>query len=263
MTTPDVPYRFEHRFEVAGTPEEVWAAIATANGISSWMLVTDLEEREGGAVTFHMGPESASRGKVTAFDAPKRFAYEEPEWAALAGHPDSPVTPMATEFIVEAASGGTCVVRVVSSAYGTGADWEQEFWESAFAGWKPMFDVLGLYLAHFPGQQVTPMEATANLPASSQDVVAAMASALGVSEVGGPVAARGATGTLELRGSDHLLVRLHEPVPGLFAFVTHQDGDHTWTFVQGHLFSPDARDWVEREQAGWQAWLEELHIAER
>ena len=45
MTTPDVPYRYETSFEVPGTPEQVWQAIATANGISSWMLVTDLEER--------------------------------------------------------------------------------------------------------------------------------------------------------------------------------------------------------------------------
>lgn len=258
MTTPDVPYRYETSFEVPGTPEQVWQAIATANGISSWMLVTDLEEREGGAVTFHMGPESASHGRVTAFDAPKRFGYEEPEWAALAGHPDSPVTPMATEFIVEAASGGTCVVRVVSSAYGTGADWEQEFWDEAFGGWEPMFGLLRLYLTHFPGQEVTPMEVSASLPGASTDVLAAIATDLGVGEVGEPVSARGTTGTLELRSDSHLLLRVEEPVPGFLAFVTHQAGDHTWTMVYGRMFSPDAGNWVEREQPGWQAWLEGL-----
>ena len=41
----------------------------------------------------------------------------------------APVTPLATEFLVEAQSGGTCVLRVVSSAFGTGADWEQEFFD--------------------------------------------------------------------------------------------------------------------------------------
>jgi uncharacterized protein YndB with AHSA1/START domain len=258
MTTPDVPYRFEHSFEVPGTPEQVWAAIATANGISSWMLVTDLEEREGGAVTFHMGPEAASHGEVTAFDAPKRFAYEEPEWAALAGHPDAPVTPMATEFIVEAASGGTCVVRVVSSAFGTGADWEQEFWEGAFSGWTPMLDVLRLYLTHFPGQQVTPMEASTTLSRSYQDVMSAMQVALGGGQVGAPADARGATGTLELLGEHHLVVRLTDPVAGFLTFVAHQDGDSTWAMILGHLFSSDAGNWVKREQPGWQAWLEEL-----
>ena len=35
MTSPDVPHRFEIEVEVPGTPEQVWQAIATANGISS------------------------------------------------------------------------------------------------------------------------------------------------------------------------------------------------------------------------------------
>ena len=258
MTTPDVPYRFEHTFEVLGTPEQVWAAIATANGISSWMLVTDLEEHEGGAVTFHMGPDAASHGKVTAFDVPRRFAYDEPDWAALAGHPDASVTPMATEFIVEAASGGTCVVRVVSSAFGTGADWEQEFWDGAFAGWAPMFDVLRLYLTHFPGQEVTSMDVGTTVPRRGEDVFAAMRTALGVGEVGDPLDLRGAAGTLELVGESHLVVRMTDPVHGLLVFMAHGDSKETFAMVQGHLFSAGAKNWVEREQPVWQAWLEEL-----
>ena len=38
MTTPDVPLRFEFTIEVPGPPEQVWDALATANGISSWMM---------------------------------------------------------------------------------------------------------------------------------------------------------------------------------------------------------------------------------
>ena len=46
--TPDVPLRVEMRFELPGTPEQVWAAIATGNGISSWFVPTEVEERRGG-----------------------------------------------------------------------------------------------------------------------------------------------------------------------------------------------------------------------
>jgi hypothetical protein len=42
-------------------------------------------------------------------------------------HDLSSLTPIATEFLIESASGGSCVIRVVMSAYGTGADWENEF----------------------------------------------------------------------------------------------------------------------------------------
>src|SRR5579859_2105919 len=33
--------------EVPGTPEEVWQAIATGPGISSWFVPTEFEERDG------------------------------------------------------------------------------------------------------------------------------------------------------------------------------------------------------------------------
>ena len=38
MTTPDTPYRFELELTVSATPEQVWDAIASADGISAWML---------------------------------------------------------------------------------------------------------------------------------------------------------------------------------------------------------------------------------
>ena len=34
--------------EVPGTPEEVWRAIATGPGISSWFVPSEVDEREGG-----------------------------------------------------------------------------------------------------------------------------------------------------------------------------------------------------------------------
>src|ERR687891_698110 len=127
--TPNTPLRLEFEVEVPGTAEQVWHAIATGPGNTAWFLPTDIEERDGGALCFHMPPDGDSPGTVTGWDPPRRFAYEEPNWASLAGREGAPVTPLATEFLVEARSGGTCVVRVVSSAFGSGADWENEFFD--------------------------------------------------------------------------------------------------------------------------------------
>ena len=80
------------------------------------------------------------------------------------GHAGADVTPLATEFLVEARSGGTCVVRVVSSAYGTGADWENEFWGEMDTGWAPMLDNLRIYLTHFAGQRATATTSTPRSP---------------------------------------------------------------------------------------------------
>ena len=71
MTTdPDQPDRVEHRmehtYEVAATPEQVWDAIATADGISAWMVPTRLDPQIGGEVSFDLG-DFWSTGVVTDY----------------------------------------------------------------------------------------------------------------------------------------------------------------------------------------------------
>jgi uncharacterized protein YndB with AHSA1/START domain len=264
MTTPstskNVPLRIEFSVEVPGTREQVWNAIATADGISAWFLPTDVEEREGGAIVVHMG-ETDSPGTITGWDPPRRLTYAEPEWAALTGHDVDSVTPLVTEFVVEAQSGGACVVRVTSSAFGTGADWEQEFMTDMKKYWMPYFDNLRLYLAHFSGQRATLLEASADLPGSTEAVLSAMRQALGAEAVGKPVDTRGVTGQVEQISDIHLLVRLDGPIPGLLAFFAIDKGDGSTTAsIQGWLFSEDAAGFVEREQPAWKAWLENLAI---
>lgn len=161
-------HRMERTYELAATPDEVWQVLATADGISSWMAPTRLEPRIGGEVVFDLG-DATSVGTVTDYSPGRRFAYEEPwpiaerpedlapemaQWFESIGVPLSEVydglplvTPIATEFLIEAASGGTCVVRVVTSAFGSGADWEQEFFDQMVESFGPMLDALA---ARFP-----------------------------------------------------------------------------------------------------------------
>jgi len=144
---PDQPDRVEHRMErtheVTATPEQVWDAIATADGISAWMVPTRLDPQIGGEVSFDLG-EFRSTGVVTDYTPNHRFAYEEP-WP-IADHDLSSVTPIATEFLIESASGGSCVIRVVTSAYGSGADWEKEYFDEMIEGWVEMLDNLAAHL---------------------------------------------------------------------------------------------------------------------
>jgi uncharacterized protein YndB with AHSA1/START domain len=259
-SNPDVPLRMELAFELPGTPEQVWGAIATATGISSWFLPTDLEEHEGGKIVTHMG-ETTSPGEVTGWDPPRRFSYVEPDWAGLAGHEGEPVTPLATEFLIEAQSGGTCVLRVVTSAFGTGADWEQEFFEEMEKGWRPFFDRLRLYLADFPGQHATPLDVSHTVKGRAGPVFAAMRQSLGLAEVGQSFDARGLTGTVQRIGAEDALVRVTDPVPGFLAFAAWDSSeDEASAVVQAQLFSEDAPALVERERPGWQEWLRTLAI---
>src|SRR5262249_36977307 len=107
--------------EVPGTPEEVWQAIATGPGVSSWFVPTEIEERDGRpvAVKAHFGPGMDSHATVTAWEPPHRFAAESGDLG-----PNAP--PIGTEWIVEARSGGTCVVRVVHSLFASTDDWDNQ-----------------------------------------------------------------------------------------------------------------------------------------
>jgi uncharacterized protein YndB with AHSA1/START domain len=262
MSTPDVPLRMDLTIEVPGTPEQVWDAIATGNGITSWFMPSEVEEREGGAVAFHMG-ETSSRGHVSAWDPPKRLEYVEPEWAALTGHEDAEVTPLVTEFLVEATSGGTCVVRVVSSAFGVGADWEQEFFDDMEKGWTPFFENLRLVLAHFPGQRVSALSAEASVPGGLSAVFASVREQLGVSAVGQSVELHGAPARVERLSQSPeptmTLLRLLDPVPGWFGvFVDGSEEGPVRVWVEARVFSSEGPKFVERETPTWREWLAQL-----
>jgi uncharacterized protein YndB with AHSA1/START domain len=265
MTTPDIPLRMDISFELPGSPEQVWEAIATANGISSWFLPTEMEEREGGAFCIYMGDHGSSAGTVTGWDPPHRLVIEEPDWAALTGHDPASVTPMITEFVIEARSGGTCSLRVVTSAFGSGADWEQECFTSMEMHWRPYFDNLGRYLTSFPGQKVTSLSAGADVPGTLDGVWDALRLSLGAGTVGQAVEVRGLTGRVERIGGPpgphELLLRSTTPVPGFLGFLlVGGDEDVVSVQMEGYLFSDDAPGYVEREKPRWKAWLENLVV---
>ncbi len=258
MTTPGTAYRFELELTVPATPEQVWDAIASADGISAWMLRTELDPREGGAVKFHMGPDGSSEGTVTAFEPTRRIAYEEEGWATLVGHPGADVTPLVTEFVVEARSGGTCVVRVVSSAYGTGADWENEFWGEMETNWAPMLDNLRVYLTHFAGLRATATASTATFAVTPVEAIDRVRAALGVGTVGDHIDAAGVAGVVERMIAQHFLVRIERPVPGLVSCFSHGTDTEAVVNLSAYLYGPDGAAAAERLQPEWQSLLEQL-----
>src|SRR5438874_12824957 len=104
--------------EVPGTPEEVWRAVATGPGISSWFVPADFEERDGKpvALKLNFGPGMESRSVVTTWDPPRRFAAQGEGWG---GSP-----PIASEWSVEGRAGGVRVVRLVKSVLASTVHWE-------------------------------------------------------------------------------------------------------------------------------------------
>src|SRR5262249_43290596 len=81
--------------ELPGTPEEVWAAIATGQGMSSWFVPSTSDERVGGKTMNNFGPRMESVGTIKAWNPPRNFVAETEE---------EPGT-VATEWTVEAHGG--------------------------------------------------------------------------------------------------------------------------------------------------------------
>src|SRR5262249_53242312 len=139
--------------EVPGSPEEVWQAIATGPGVSSWFVPCEIEGREGGTITSHFGPGMDVTATIKEWEAPHRFTAESS--GAAPGWP-----PLATEWTVEARSGGTCVVRVVHSLFAATDEWDNQL-TGTESGWPAFFLILRMYLAHYRGQPCSTGRGTA------------------------------------------------------------------------------------------------------
>ena len=126
--------------EVPGTPEQVWQAIATGPGVGAWFVPTEIDGRIGGTETTHFGGGMDSVSTITEWDPPHRFT-KEGSWGE-----NSPT--VATEWIVEARGGGTCMVRVVHSLFAETDDWDDQL-TGVESGWPSFFRILRLYLEHF------------------------------------------------------------------------------------------------------------------
>jgi len=245
--------------EVPGTPEEVWQAIATGQGISAWFVPAEFEEKGGKPVALKLdfGPNMESRSVVTAWDPPRRFAREGAGWV-----PGSP--PMATEFIVEARAGGVCVVRVVQSLFASTDDWDGQL-SGSEEGWPGIFRILRLYLTHFRGQRSAIMQFMAPVPGTAADAWKTLTAALRLHGVGdgqrwtAPAGVPALGGVLEFVSDSPYgaLLRLDKPGPGTAALGTIEFGDTAMATLSFYLYGDQAIGTVAREMPLWQAWIQE------
>jgi uncharacterized protein YndB with AHSA1/START domain len=250
--------RIESEVVVPATPEQAWEAIATGPGITAWFMPAEVEGRVGGSVIHHHGPDESFSGTLTAYERPDRFAYEE----QLALGEGEASRPIATEFLVEARSGGTCVVRVVMSGFGEGADWDQAM-ESFASGWRQALVSLRLYLTHFQGERVGSISAMETVTGDEDEVWAEFTRALGLPgapRVGDRIATSAAdapviAGTVEQADGPMITLVMDQPARGIALIAAGGPGDEVFTIVRAQLFGADAPEIANREQEAWRTWF--------
>lgn len=250
----------EAEIEVPGTPEEVWAAIATGPGVSSWFVPT--ETRDDGTVVCNFGPGMESVSTRTAWEPPHRFAAEGTGFG-----PNAP--PLATEWIVEARDGGKCVVRVVHSLFASTDDWDDQL-ESIESGWPTWFVILGLYLRHFRGLPCSTFRVMGVTAGPASAAWEALAGSLGVAglEKGQtwdtPAGLPALSGVVERVGTDQhhqAIVRFDGPAPGVVLIMALAMGGQVLLSLHFYLYGDRAAEAAARDEPSWQAWLSGLFPA--
>ncbi len=246
-------------FEVPGSPEEVWQAIATGPGISSWLMPAEFEERDGTPVALQLdfGAGVQPRLAVTAWDPPRTYASQSDGLA-----PGSP--PVATEWRIEAKSGGTCVVRIVHSLFASTDDWDDQLGHVE-SGWSAFLRTLRIYLEHFRGRRATLMKWMVPVAGTQAQAWETLTTALGLDGVrvgqhwAAPAGVPPAGGVAEYFNQDpyDALLRLDKPMAGVVALGTVDMDGQCRVGMNFYLYGDEAAGIVARDEPQWRAWLEE------
>ncbi|ALE84534.1 SRPBCC family protein [Pseudonocardia sp. HH130629-09] len=177
---------FEIRREVALPvgPEEVWRAIATPEGQAGWFMTVE---------------DAPDDGVDVVEDPPRRLEQR--------------FGTQAIEYLIEATSGGSTVLRFVHSGIRE-EDWGDEWETTTGLGWDLYLFTLAEYLRHFPGRPAVYAEAEAPL---SPDVWPGVLAALRDPHEGDRVETPVGPGVVDIRTGNYLgirtdtaLVRFHE-----------------------------------------------------
>ncbi len=244
--------------DVPGTPEEVWAAIATGPGISCWFTPTSVEERVGGTITFELGPDMASSGQITTWDPPHRLDYEEREW--MEGAP-----PLATEVHIEAKGGGVCVMRMVHSLFASGDDWDDQL-ESMENGWPPFFVILQEYMKHYRSLACTSVRLMAKSSESEPCTWEKIQAAFGLEAlvIDQPFQSRSSAG-VSLGGNvmqlgtaqcpHQAMLRLDQPGPGFVTLGAFSWGGEVLASASFYFYGDEASAMAAARETQWKAWF--------
>lgn len=144
---PATGREIEQSVEIEASPEAVWKALTDPEELVRWFPVeADVEPGEGGSIRLSWGPGCEATAPITGWEPLSRLEWTE-SWPAAAGA-EEPIR-LVVEFRLEG-RGGSTVVRLVHSGFGTGETWD-DLYDGIDAGWRYMLWNLAHYLERHPG----------------------------------------------------------------------------------------------------------------
>lgn len=245
-------------FDVPGTPEAIWHAVATGPGIGAWFVPSTVEERVGGRVTFELGDGMTGAGVVTAWEPPRRFAYEEPDWNG-----DAP--PLRTTFLIEPHGAGHRLAiehRLATS---------ETRWDDALAsmegGWAPFVDVLRIYAGEFAGLPSASARPLRPFAGTMDEAWREVTGSLGLADAragerrtsadGAPPFAGAVVRVSEGPMNREALLRIDAPAPGVLLVGAFDWAGRTMIGIGLYFYGDGAPELAARQGARWRTWLAE------
>jgi uncharacterized protein YndB with AHSA1/START domain len=220
--------------EIAAPAEEVWKALAEAEGIQKWFAPeARVESGVGGSIWLSWGPGMEGSARIEIWDPGRRlqtvderdkpYGCSGPATDAVRGE----MRRIAVDYILEA-KGGTTVLRLVHSGFGLTADWDGEY-DSTRRGWPVFLRILKHCLERHRGEACRQIYIFASTSMPIPEAWARLLEAAGSPQVGGRYRLRNngdeLTGVVETMGevsfngsvdnlNDCLMWALCDPGPG-------------------------------------------------
>ncbi|MGH9804259.1 MAG: SRPBCC family protein, partial [Candidatus Acidiferrales bacterium] len=135
--------RVEASIEIDAPLDAVWKALTDGEELARWFpLAARVTPGPGGSIWMSWGSPWEGEAKIEIWEPERRLRLTEPP-----PRPDS--IPVALEYTLETRGGKTVLLLV--QTFGTGDDWEEEYFDSTSRGWQFMFANLRHYLERHAG----------------------------------------------------------------------------------------------------------------
>lgn len=248
---------------VPGPAEQVWDAVATGPGISSWFVPTEFQIGPNGVpvrVVSHFSPDGSmdSVASVVAWDPPRAFRASSTDLG-----PEAP--EVITEWRVTPVSGSTARIEVTHSVATDSVEWDGalEQWEG---GWPWFFQILRLYLGEFPGQPCVAFRAMGAATPPADAAWEAFANKLGIAGAEPGDHCAGPPELPPMRGrvahvaegcvDFGVVLRLDDPCAGILSVFALPMGDHVYLVLDFFFYGTQSATAAERWAPRWNAWIQ-------
>ncbi len=244
--------------EVPGTVDEVWQAIGTETGLSSWFTRSEFPGGADGQpkeLICIFGPGISSTATITEWDPPRGFTVKSDEF--IPGGPE-----VATDWNIEERTDGSCLLSVEHSLYVDTDEYDNHI-EATEAGWPAFFRILQIYMTHHRGQPCALLE----LMGAASDGAQAwndLSTALGFSNAKLGERFDAPTGGLSFSGKvdtvpddTEVILHIEQPTTGVAHLFVWPLDDQILLSFRFYLYGEDAAEIVSREEPLWRSWVGE------